>query len=1218
MDDVYNIEKYTEEEIFTMLDLNNPSDRELEMKLLTTIDRYGEIEGKDSLKIKNFFQDAYDYFFRSTKEPEEDVDEGGIEEEESQNTKKGGIEGMTNISDKTNKEQQQQQQVVQTTNLEYGKSSLNPLLKETQKRVLQLDSQFRNYGNYPSSTDYIINLSEVLNNVVSLRLHSISIPFTWYNVSNVYNANYFTLKGNVDGINTEEFDLKFEIAPGSYNAEELVTAINNAITVVKEANTDIDFGTTQVTYNTFTSKINFILDIQQIYNETNFFLYFGKITNAFDENVRSETIPGFLGFANIVIPKFQSSNAETTSTYTSVPNTYSLESVYSNFQYSLQITGITTSKEELDAGNSIKTNYYDSNAQFYLVVNDETNNIVGNNYFTIISYEGPGIYDEETSVVLDRDVIEFGTTTGLYTRETLLQLINTAMLSDENLSNNCFLHLFNAQFENTDGSITTLQRFQMMMLLNREKTTKKKNAKQVVLFPNEQTVYNTLSSDEKLRYWTGPLWTGLNSCFLFDENTNYTSPNTVKSEASPLSTRYVIDSSPKLQLRCTRPLYDNEHNNRSITLNATIDDGYTLHDYVGIYNYTTQYKESELNVQLQNIKDETGADTITNGFVDAEAFYDVGSNRVRMQFNILTYFNEDDYTLELSNSFFINLFPTLASTYNPDGTVVSNTSANAITFPFAVTATNNQVIVKPRESLGLKDIPDYTMEFRIGTYRTMTELVTMVNEKFASIQGSTDRNGVQLHGLNMTQSKISILNTSTIEFTCSITNKLTQNDYEVVLTDTKSDYENQWIDTNGNDRYSIHYENILDAEGNETGEVIVSKSVTTTTPFTGTSWNALLGFTQTTYPLQSIEKQAKRELVAERDVMQDPTKTMLVESEYLENNVIYFTPQSTVSGLNGAEGLKKITLSIPTGIYSLYQLYNQINTQLAAITETENSMVYSAFDGGNEYSVFQMNINASYTVKDYVLLFYDETEPIVQNVKTVTNNSFGTTAWDVTVGWLMGFRSHALFDFGDDEMASEYNASNKYVYDTETGIVTMEADTCLDLYLYKNLYLIVDDFTQNHLNDGLITGVRNNPNAERPTYTNNATRVCNPLTNRNQASIFSAAQPGMGLTSKQLYAANVINEDNFEKQGVKLYSDPPYVKDMFALIPLKVSGLSQGSVFTEYGGTLQDNDRKYFGPVNITKLKIQLLNDHGDVIDLNGNNWSFSLVFEYLYNMKGV
>jgi hypothetical protein len=156
------------------------------------------------------------------------------------------------------------------------------------------------------------------------------------------------------------------------------------------------------------------------------------------------------------------------------------------------------------------------------------------------------------------------------------------------------------------------------------------------------------------------------------------------------------------------------------------------------------------------------------------------------------------------------------------------------------------------------------------------------------------------------------------------------------------------------------------------------------------------------------------------------------------------------------------------------------------------------------------------------------------------------------------------------------------------------------------------------LNDGLITGVRNNPNADRPTYSSSATRVCNPLTDKNQASIFSASQPGMGLTEKQLYAANQIGTENQIKNSTRLYSDPPYVKDMFALIPIKVSSLSQGDVFVENGGSLQDNNRKYFGPVNITKLKIQLLNDHGDVINLNGKDWSFSFSFDYLYNIKGI
>ena len=40
--------------------------------------------------------------------------------------------------------------------------------------------------------------------------------------------------------------------------------------------------------------------------------------------------------------------------------------------------------------------------------------------------------------------------------------------------------------------------------------------------------------------------------------------------------------------------------------------------------------------------------------------------------------------------------------------------------------------------------------------------------------------------------------------------------------------------------------------------------------------------------------------------------------------------------------------------------------------------------------------------------------------------------------------------------------------------------------------------------------------------------------------------------------------------------------------------------------------------ITITKMNIKLLNDHGDVLDLNGGNWSFSIVFEYLYNFKGI
>jgi hypothetical protein len=73
------------------------------------------------------------------------------------------------------------------------------------------------------------------------------------------------------------------------------------------------------------------------------------------------------------------------------------------------------------------------------------------------------------------------------------------------------------------------------------------------------------------------------------------------------------------------------------------------------------------------------------------------------------------------------------------------------------------------------------------------------------------------------------------------------------------------------------------------------------------------------------------------------------------------------------------------------------------------------------------------------------------------------------------------------------------------------------------------------------------------------------------------------------------------------------VKDIFGIIPIKTAGLANGSTYVEFGGTLQNQERMYFGPVNIHRMTIRLLNDRGDLVDLNNSNWSFSLVCEQLY-----
>jgi hypothetical protein len=101
------------------------------------------------------------------------------------------------------------------------------------------------------------------------------------------------------------------------------------------------------------------------------------------------------------------------------------------------------------------------------------------------------------------------------------------------------------------------------------------------------------------------------------------------------------------------------------------------------------------------------------------------------------------------------------------------------------------------------------------------------------------------------------------------------------------------------------------------------------------------------------------------------------------------------------------------------------------------------------------------------------------------------------------------------------------------------------------------------------------------------------------------------MTKNQIYSFNqkVLSKKVKEKS----YSKGPFVKDIFGIIPIKTSGMSNGSTYVEFGGTLQNQERLYFGPVNIHRMTIRLLNDRGDLVDLNNSNWSFSLVCEQLY-----
>ena len=174
-------------------------------------------------------------------------------------------------------------------------------------------------------------------------------------------------------------------------------------------------------------------------------------------------------------------------------------------------------------------------------------------------------------------------------------------------------------------------------------------------------------------------------------------------------------------------------------------------------------------------------------------------------------------------------------------------------------------------------------------------------------------------------------------------------------------------------------------------------------------------------------------------------------------------------------------------------------------------------------------------------------------------------------------------------------------------VINFSGDTTLTTTLYNYFVISLEDFNSSHINDGLVTVSRLDSSIEMPAYKSSSIKVCDPVTG--EESEKPNTRTKNQLTEKQIYSLNQAVASRQAK--TKTYSPGPFIKDLFGFVPIK-SG-TNGSYFIEYGGSLQLQERLFFGPVNIRKMAIQLMNDRGDLVDLNGSNWSFSFVVEQLY-----
>ena len=394
MEDIYNITSYSDQELYAILDLTNPTDRELEAKILHMIWKYDNFGNSSGDRLVIFFKEIYNHFF------EDPVVEGF----------EPGAEPETELVIETTQSPATADTVELKQSVDYKSDVLNPVFKETTKRIVSIDSRYRNKSTV--TTDYTFNLSTILKDVVKLKLYSIQIPYTWYTINSNFGSNFLYLKGQSPGIIGSEYDIKVEIPVGNYTAEELIMAVNNSFQALKTnaEYTDISFGNTIVTYDYPSSKATITIDIKKTYTESDYRFSFDFWTSPNDTTTtdggfivsdRTQSIPAFLGYnyqtyetnvikSNAVLPLLSNSvEDDATSRYSldSSNNYFTIiQSSTNRFQIKLDLPDGNYSRSQLftalNTQLALETRLIDSSMNRFDVT-DELNPKFGNSYYSL-------------------------------------------------------------------------------------------------------------------------------------------------------------------------------------------------------------------------------------------------------------------------------------------------------------------------------------------------------------------------------------------------------------------------------------------------------------------------------------------------------------------------------------------------------------------------------------------------------------------------------------------------------------------------------------------------------------------------------------------------------------------------------------------------------------------------------------------------------------------
>jgi hypothetical protein len=314
-----------------------------------------------------------------------------------------------------------------------------------------------------------------------------------------------------------------------------------------------------------------------------------------------------------------------------------------------------------------------------------------------------------------------------------------------------------------------------------------------------------------------------------------------------------------------------------------------------------------------------------------------------------------------------------------------------------------------------------------------------------------------------------------------------------------------------------------------------------------------------------------------------------------------------------------IPITIPAGNYTPAQFVSTLNNVFVSagfvFPGTVDPISYNINNGKLTFQLYGGTFTDplnSFTIDTTTkVIFFDFTASLVCNQNCINNTHY----FNQSLGWLMGFRV--------PDIAVEQGGN------MGTAVV--------DLNGTKYLILVIDDYNQNRVNNGLVTITELSGSLKMPSYYSpDMPFTCLPEGNSNLSSLTTNTNTNTDglliagkynndytktqivlpsaprtLTQSQLYTINEIQKNNHNLTNYR--AKAPTTADVMAVIPLKGISDSTGTLLVDFSGSLQDIERTYFGPVNIDKLAVKLLDDKGNVLNLNGADWCITLQATCLY-----